>query len=57
MTQQTGVVRPAGGLFAAPRRMKTVADLFANVWQFGYVTTDLDRAISTCPSASGSSTA
>ena len=25
--------------------METVADLFANVWQFGYVTTDLDRAI------------
>jgi hypothetical protein len=45
MTQQVGTVRPAEGLFAAPRRMETVADLFANVWQFGYVTTDLDRAI------------
>ena len=45
MTQQVGAVRPAEGLFAAPRRMETVADLFANVWQFGYVTTDLDRAI------------
>jgi hypothetical protein len=25
--------------------MESIADLFANVWQFGYVTTDLDRAI------------
>ena len=45
MTQQVRAVRPAEGLFAAPRQMETVADLFANVWQFGYVTTDLDRAI------------
>ena len=45
MTQQRGAVRPAGGLFTAPRRMDSVADLFANVWQFGYVTSDLDRAI------------
>jgi len=37
--------RPAGGLFAAPRRVQAIADLFANVWQLGYVTTDLDRAI------------
>jgi hypothetical protein len=35
----------APGLFAAPRRVDAIADLFANVWQFGYVTTDLDRAI------------
>lgn len=32
-------------LFAAPRPLTALADLFANVWQFGYVTTDLDRAI------------
>ena len=38
-------VRPGEGLFAAPRRMETIADMFANVWQLGYVTTDLDRAI------------
>ena len=37
--------RPSEGLFARPRRMETIADLFANVWQLGYVTTDLDRAI------------
>jgi len=35
----------AGGLFADPRPVDTLADLLANVWQFGYVTNDLDRAI------------
>ncbi len=38
-------IRPSEGLFTAPRRVETIADLFANVWQFGYVTTDLDRAL------------
>lgn len=38
-------MRPAEGLFAAPRRIDALADLLANVWQFGYVTTDLDRAV------------
>jgi len=33
------------GLFTQPRPVRALADLFANVWQFGYVTTDLDRAI------------
>jgi hypothetical protein len=42
---ETHVVRPAEGLFAAPRRVDAIADLFANVWQLGYVTTDLDRAM------------
>ena len=37
--------RPADGLFTAPRRVHTIADLLANTWQFGYVTTDLDRAM------------
>jgi hypothetical protein len=37
--------RPAAGLFADPRPIETLADLFANVWQVGYVTTDLDRAM------------
>jgi hypothetical protein len=37
--------RPAEGLFTEPRRAETVADLLANVWQYGYVTTDLDRAL------------
>ena len=34
-----------GELFANPRRVDTVADMLANVWQLGYVTSDLDRAI------------
>lgn len=42
---QSQNARPSEGLFAPPRRMDTIADLFANVWQLGYVTTDLDRAI------------
>lgn len=37
--------RPAAGLFADPRPVQTLADLLANVWQLGYVTTDLDRAM------------
>jgi catechol 2,3-dioxygenase-like lactoylglutathione lyase family enzyme len=39
------IVRPPEGLFSPPRRIDTLADLFANVWQLGYVTSDLDRAI------------
>jgi hypothetical protein len=35
---------PADGLFARPRKVEALADLLANVWQLGYVTTDLDRA-------------
>ena len=31
-------------LFASPRRVDAIADLLANVWQFGYVTPDLERA-------------
>jgi hypothetical protein len=42
---QTQTTRPPEGLFTAPRRVDAIADLFANVWQFGYVTTDLDRSI------------
>ncbi|HEX4010614.1 MAG TPA: VOC family protein [Solirubrobacteraceae bacterium] len=38
-------MRPPDGLFTPPRRVETIADLFANVWQYGYVTTDLDRAM------------
>jgi hypothetical protein len=38
-------IRPPEGLFTPPRRVETIADLFANVWQFGYATTDLDRAM------------
>jgi hypothetical protein len=32
------------GLFANPRPVEALADLLANVWQLGYVTTDLKRA-------------
>lgn len=32
------------GLFANPRPVNALADLLANVWQLGYVTTDLERA-------------
>jgi hypothetical protein len=42
---QPQAARPSEGLFASPRRMEALADLFANVWQLGYVTTDLDRAV------------
>jgi len=33
------------GLFDSPRRVDALADLLANVWQFGYITNDLDRAV------------
>jgi Glyoxalase/Bleomycin resistance protein/Dioxygenase superfamily len=36
--------RPASGLFADPRPVTALGDLFANIWQLGYVTTDLERA-------------
>ena len=42
---QSQAARPSEGLFASPRRIEAIADLFANVWQLGYVTSDLDRAI------------
>jgi hypothetical protein len=35
----------ANDLFANARRVDALADLLANVWQLGYVTTDLDRGI------------
>jgi len=38
-------VSAQSGLFADPRPVETLADLLANVWQFGYVTNDLDQAI------------
>jgi hypothetical protein len=43
--EPAAAARPAEGLFALPRSVRTIADLFANVWQLGYVTTDLDRAL------------
>jgi hypothetical protein len=35
----------ADEMFGSPRRVETIADMLANVWQLGYVTTDLQRAI------------
>jgi hypothetical protein len=37
--------RPAAGLFEPPRPVSALADVFANTWQLGYVTTDLDRGM------------
>jgi hypothetical protein len=36
-------VRPASGLFAEPREVRVLGDLFANLWQIAYVTTDVDH--------------
>jgi hypothetical protein len=33
------------GLFAEPRPVRALGDLFANVWQIAYVTRDLDRGM------------
>jgi hypothetical protein len=41
----TDSVRPASGLFAEPRPVRALGDLFANVWQIAYVTRDLDRGM------------
>ena len=41
----TNTARRSEGLFAAPRPITALGDLFANLWQLGYVTTDLDRGI------------
>jgi hypothetical protein len=38
--------RPASGLFADPRPIEALGDLYANVWQVCYVTPDLDRGMS-----------
>jgi hypothetical protein len=32
-------------LFAKPRPMRVLGDLFTNIWQMAYVTTDLDRGM------------
>jgi Glyoxalase/Bleomycin resistance protein/Dioxygenase superfamily len=34
-------------LFAEPRPVRAVGDLFTNIWQVAYVTTDLDRGMQT----------
>jgi hypothetical protein len=42
---ETQPPRPEQGLFTGPRRVEAIADLFANIWQLGYVTSDLDGGI------------
>lgn len=37
--------RPASGLFADPRPVEALGDLFANVWQVCYVTPSLERGM------------
>jgi hypothetical protein len=41
----SGAARPASGLFAEPREATALGDLFANIWQIGYVTRDLDEGV------------
>jgi Glyoxalase/Bleomycin resistance protein/Dioxygenase superfamily len=41
----SGAPRPSSGLFADPRPIEAIGDLFANVWQVSYVTPDLDRGM------------
>jgi hypothetical protein len=41
----SGAVRPASGLFAEPREVTALGDLFANIWQVAYVTRDLDKGM------------
>jgi hypothetical protein len=40
-----GTVRPASEVFAEPRPIEALGDLFANIWQVCYVTPDLDRGM------------
>lgn len=40
-----GTVRPASDLFADPRPIEVLGDLFANIWQVCYVTPDLERGM------------
>jgi hypothetical protein len=37
--------RPASGLFADPRPVESLGDLFANLWQICWVTSDFDRGM------------
>jgi hypothetical protein len=41
----SAAARPASGLFADPRPIEALGDLFANVWQVCYVTPNLDRGM------------
>ena len=44
-------------LFAEPRPVRALGDLFANVWQIAYVTRDLDHGLEELRDRSASSTA
>jgi hypothetical protein len=41
----TDAVPPASGLFADPRPVRALGDLFANIWQVCYVTSDFERGL------------
>ena len=41
----TGTIQPASEVFAEPRPIEALGDLFANLWQVCYVTPDLDRGM------------
>jgi hypothetical protein len=41
----TDAARPASGLFADPRPVRALGDLFANIWQVAYVTSDFERGL------------
>jgi hypothetical protein len=41
----SAAARPASGLFADPRPIEALGDLFANVWQVCYVTPSLERGM------------
>jgi hypothetical protein len=41
----TNATRAASGLFSEPREVNALGDLFANVWQVCWVTTDLERGM------------
>ena len=43
----TDPISPASDLFADPRVPREIGDLFTNIWQVAYVTTDLDRGMET----------
>ena len=41
----TGKARPASGLFSEPREVTALGDLFANIWQLCWLTSDFERGM------------
>ena len=41
----TGTARPASGLFSEPREVTALGDLFANIWQLCWLTSDFERGM------------